>query len=499
MHAGINRYSIKAHRSPYNTRSRSRHRQTDNSQKQILDKPQGINAKTQHSDTNAAHAQADIQHKHYRKGNVTHNNINTTIQEIHLHDTPIWQGIDLGLIHLFQNFKMDPNQDNPANPQNPNPNALKASDFLPSRFFGNPGDSPQPHILTYEDYIQQHDIQGDQPRINRFKLTLGGKARQWLDSENFNTFQELKDAFIAYFSGSHTRMAAVQNFMNCNYIPGETLKSYAMRLRELGTRCQYGDNTIYYRFINGLPLPLKKVLASEEGENLDAIIRKGQRMLDIDPAMLSADGAHKEVAFSAVTNTSNEELSAQVALLTQQMKDMTTSHKDNGQNRAGNNHNSNNHNNGYRGRNNNNRNNNRRFNNNNRYGRNNNRQNNGQGGNNGNYNGYNNRGNNRPRSNKRNIICNFCRKPGHVWRECFSYIKASTSGRQLNQGRQSPFTPGMVATNYHSMPPQQQAWPWAGQATYTPTGYQGQPGPATPQQPAQQVAKQPQTNPNQPF
>ena len=64
---------------------------------------------------------------------------------------------------------------------------LRQNDFLPKPFLGLKDSNPRSHFLSYEDYCNIHEL-NDANKLARFKLTLGGEARQWLEGKNFQNF-----------------------------------------------------------------------------------------------------------------------------------------------------------------------------------------------------------------------------------------------------------------------------------------------------------------------
>ena len=66
-------------------------------------------------------------------------------------------------------------------PQPPNI-PLRASDFFPAKFSGTQNESPQAHWLAYEDYVALQGL-NNQLQLNRFKTTLSGSARQWIEGK----------------------------------------------------------------------------------------------------------------------------------------------------------------------------------------------------------------------------------------------------------------------------------------------------------------------------
>ena len=88
--------------------------------------------------------------------------------------------------------------------------AVRPSDFLPQKFYGRDHDDPRSHVLCYEDYIKAQDLTDEDTKIQRFKSTLAGHARSWIETKSFdpNTWENIKDTFVNYFTGSHSSLSS---------------------------------------------------------------------------------------------------------------------------------------------------------------------------------------------------------------------------------------------------------------------------------------------------
>lgn len=154
--------------------------------------------------------------------------------------------------------------------------------LLPKKYSGDDSnETARSHILQYEDYItfQNLDpaVQADNaPIMNRFKLTLKGKARSWVDGKVFANFAELKDQFIRKFGGAHSREGAVEKFNACAYVFPEPVEDYLLRIKEWAQILNYGDELIRDRFLAGLPDDLRGMAHMSNIANIDDLVKAVQ-------------------------------------------------------------------------------------------------------------------------------------------------------------------------------------------------------------------------------
>ncbi len=83
---------------------------------------------------------------------------------------------------------------------------MRLADFFPQSYLGENTRSKaaKSHWLSFNDYAIMHGFTAQQ-QLDRFQLTLAGKAKLWIDGKHFNTPNDLKTAFEAHFSGLHSR------------------------------------------------------------------------------------------------------------------------------------------------------------------------------------------------------------------------------------------------------------------------------------------------------
>jgi len=109
---------------------------------------------------------------------------------------------------------------------------LRFKEFFASKFNGTRVSSPYAHIFCFTDYCGMHgaELTSDELKIERFKFTLEGKARLWVEGKQFTSFDELAEAFTGRFSGISSRNGAIESFNRTRLEPGEKVEEYLQRL-----------------------------------------------------------------------------------------------------------------------------------------------------------------------------------------------------------------------------------------------------------------------------
>lgn len=190
---------------------------------------------------------------------------------------------------------------------------LKHSEFLPAKFDGTQLDNTQAHILSFEDYCEIHNIKDDAKLIARFRTTLSGQARLWIQNVKVSTWSDLKSKFTNRFSDVQTREAALGAFRNCIHRSGESVDTYLSRLRRFSDRLNYADeNMVLDQFLNGLPVDAKISVRMARPKNLDDAAGLAQQYLDLQKTSV------REVTFSC-QNEPNDALQATIQNLTEEV------------------------------------------------------------------------------------------------------------------------------------------------------------------------------------
>ena len=170
---------------------------------------------------------------------------------------------------------------------------LRLGDFFPRKFDGGGGDSPLAHWLQYEDYCGVHDVEAD-VRLTRFRMTLSGQARLWMEGKQFEDLNDLKRRFLEHFSGVHSREASVAAFRSIVYKPGESMDAYLDRIKPLAERLGYQDELVKDQFLHGLPHDVKVAVSMANCDTVADMVVAAQRFSDLQAGRVSV----REVTFA---------------------------------------------------------------------------------------------------------------------------------------------------------------------------------------------------------
>lgn len=118
----------------------------------------------------------------------------------------------------------------------------------------------------------------------RFKLSLSGDARLWIEGKVFTGIADIKDRFLARFSPAKSKLATLQEFNNVKYAKEKGVDRLVEELKRLSNKIGYTDVQVRDRFLESLPSDCRTavVMASTEGDNVDALATIAQRFLDVN-------------------------------------------------------------------------------------------------------------------------------------------------------------------------------------------------------------------------
>nr|XP_054764473.1 uncharacterized protein LOC129271135 [Lytechinus pictus] len=183
---------------------------------------------------------------------------------------------------------------------------LRQTDFLPSRFSGDrlDRDDSTAHFLTFDDYLDAHNIDSTDPAqfqtiLRSFRRTLQGQARLWIDGLTFNSYDDLKDGFVRRFSPAKSSYSHVRDFNTMTMTDGESAEAYLQRLRQTASYINYGEAQIKHRLLDSLPNECRATIlmsASASDITSDEIAAKAQLFLDLRK---DSTPQTKELTFSA--------------------------------------------------------------------------------------------------------------------------------------------------------------------------------------------------------
>ena len=170
---------------------------------------------------------------------------------------------------------------------------LRPTDFLPDPKFSGENVSHEKaisHWYLFSDYLQMHDLQDPDENqmpdvIIRFRLSLTGEARLWIQGKEFNSLDSLKDAFICRFSPTRSEFANVKHFNELKYKSGESSEQYLGRIRIAAQRINYNDDQIRNKFLHSLPGDCQRaiVMAAPAEATADQLATLAQRYIDLSP------------------------------------------------------------------------------------------------------------------------------------------------------------------------------------------------------------------------
>ena len=186
---------------------------------------------------------------------------------------------------------------------------VRAADFFPTRFSGEDIGNPYAHWLAYNDYAVLQDFDDNQ-KLNRFKTSLTGRARLWIEGKDFQNVNDMKRSFLEQFSGMRTRAGTAEMFRNSTFKSGESMETYLARLKQLANQLNYGNDLIKDQFLAGLPKEIRVAASMSGGDDLDELVSAAQKYAD-----LSGMNTTKEVSFALPISDEVEQLRAEIEQL----------------------------------------------------------------------------------------------------------------------------------------------------------------------------------------
>ena len=142
----------------------------------------------------------------------------------------------------------------------------KLTECLPKTFSGNQTSKieSQSHLLKFNDYLNFHRIDAKEPAnleeiIKRFKFTLDGKARLWINNIECTDFQTLQKRFIENFSPAETKFGLIKEYEGLSFAK-ENLDEHLKDLRRIGQELNYSDEQISHKFLLSLPAECQKFI-----------------------------------------------------------------------------------------------------------------------------------------------------------------------------------------------------------------------------------------------
>ena len=198
---------------------------------------------------------------------------------------------------------------------------MPAHHCLPRKFGGLTGQDPVSHIACMGDYFQLHELISDTGQISnhkiliqRFKMSLEGAARRWVDTVKSTDYPETTKLFIRKYSGIGCHEANIARFRSLKWSESTDLETYRQTLTTLAEglgqlyETDSSGNTqiskdFRYQFILGLPQDYQIALQDlsvtsatmetimERVEKLRGMkkLKPGKSALAWDPSVMQAE------------------------------------------------------------------------------------------------------------------------------------------------------------------------------------------------------------------
>ena len=177
-------------------------------------------------------------------------------------------------------------------PNLPKMDALTLASVLDTNsptFSGKPEEDASSHFLNFQDQIT--DLQAIAPadapihqlpaQLNKFKKTLRGKPRIWMEGKAFTTIANLRTAFIAKYGKEPSRSEDMRQLTRAQIGPNETLNQYADRLSEAAARLDFQDDFVVDLFIAGLPVDHQLYVKGKGPRTMENALKFSKEYRDI--------------------------------------------------------------------------------------------------------------------------------------------------------------------------------------------------------------------------
>jgi hypothetical protein len=189
--------------------------------------------------------------------------------------------------------------------------AVRPSDGLPRPFSGEGNKNPLAHWYAFENYlkIQNHP---DRDFLDAFKLTVSDAALILVvdDTDNLTSKAVLKARFLDRFSGQLTRQGKANEFRNLRLAPGETVGTYASKIKSLGDRLGMTEALMLDQFYWGLPAQIRMGVLMHSPDTWSLAVEQAEKLMELSPQVA------KEVSFACQENKSKfEELKEMIMAL----------------------------------------------------------------------------------------------------------------------------------------------------------------------------------------
>jgi hypothetical protein len=153
--------------------------------------------------------------------------------------------------------------------------------ITPSLYHGKKGEDATAHYYSFMDWLAElarTNPDGvaltDATKINMFKLTLRGEARNWIEDLAFASLANLKAAFKDRFGDEPTREQDIASIAINKLQAGEQVSQYSDRLTQSAARLAFPEELTRDWFQSGLPLQMQLYVKGSAPETLkDAVLK----------------------------------------------------------------------------------------------------------------------------------------------------------------------------------------------------------------------------------
>ena len=155
------------------------------------------------------------------------------------------------------------------------------------QFYGHLGEDPNDHLALFLekcDTLKMNGVTEDALRLRLFPFSLAAKARQWLNSQDpnsFSTWDELSNAFLVrYFPPDLANK--LRNDIHAFHSEGESLYEAWERFKDLQRKCPpHGIEPwlLIQTFYCGLPPTMRMSIDAAAGRSLMALAPSGAKTL----------------------------------------------------------------------------------------------------------------------------------------------------------------------------------------------------------------------------
>jgi hypothetical protein len=217
---------------------------------------------------------------------------------------------DFNIANLFPDLNMADQAAN-ANANAPAPVHVvrELRSLTPPKFEGHMQDNAAWWLQKFEAYVANQAIQGDD-RVRVFVLFISGPCENWfmlLPDDQKDTYEHLRAAFIARFTGQLNNRAAEELFYSRFQLTNEPVQTYINNMLTLGNKLQLNENTMVSTIKRGLLPAIRVHVLSHNVADVTSMIQQAtlaesyQHLLNPNTAPV-ANGQNSPFTTTTATN-----------------------------------------------------------------------------------------------------------------------------------------------------------------------------------------------------